>query len=441
MSIKSLKILGFLSVLTAILLFSSVKTTSASTAHNIRGWAYNSTYGYISFNCLDDGYAGRFPFAFPFLFNIPPCYSNSHGVNLDFKNNFSGEAWNAVLGFIDFSSASSTPSDTFRTHCNGCVSGVCSACYDETSREVFGYMRIRSTGEWIKLDGLPVPTQITNYLDPSPGIFSGYASSTFGAISFNCSDSGVCATNDYRVEIGPLEIRQMIAPNWAAEQACSLGAKNAVLKWNRRSGVQTGYQVIVSTDNSTSTGVVYNSGQVNTAATQVSVSLPNYDTPYYWFLRLWDNLSSPTLWRQFDTASSIDWISDNYSRNLARSSEPTKTFTSYKHEFPLPLFTWSPEDIVIGTSSNSFISSSQYYNDSNTVQLCTGSICSYQWSVTAPSYNTILNPTLASTSIIFTKATNTTVTLTLTDDDIYTCSTSTALNINYSLPLWREVKP
>src|SRR5574344_3057251 len=107
MSIKSLKIVGFLSVLTALLLFSDIKPTLASTAHNIRGWAYNSTYGYISFNCLDDGYAGRFPFAFPFLFNIPPCYSNSHGVNLDASNNFSGEAWNSVLGFIDFSSASS----------------------------------------------------------------------------------------------------------------------------------------------------------------------------------------------------------------------------------------------------------------------------------------------------------------------------------------------
>lgn len=440
MKIKGLKIVGFLSVIAALLLFSNIKITSASEAHNIRGWAYNTTYGYISFNCLDDGYAGRFPFAFPFPFNIPPCYSNSHGVNLDFKNNFSGEAWNSVLGFIDFSNASSTPSDVFRTHCNGCVSGVCSACYDETSREVFGYMRVRTTGEWIKLDGLSTPTQITNYLDPLPGIFSGYATSTFGAISFNCADSGVCATNDYKVKIGPLEIRQMIAPNWAAAQACSLGAKNAVLKWNRRSGVQTGYQVIVSTANSTTTGVVYNSNQINTAATQVSLALPSYDTPYYWFLRLWDDASSPTPWRQFNTDNN-DWISDNYDRNLAKSVDPKKTFTSYKHEFPLPTFTWTPEDIVIGTSSNSFISSSQYYNDSNTLQFCTGATCSFLWTVTDPDVNTISNPTLASTSIMFAKATNTIITLFSTDDDIYTCSTSTALDINYALPLWREIKP
>ena len=84
---KSLKILGFLSVLTALLLFSNPTKALASEAHNIRGWAYNTTYGYISFNCLDDGYAGYFPFSFPFLFNIPPCYSSSYGVNLDAKNN------------------------------------------------------------------------------------------------------------------------------------------------------------------------------------------------------------------------------------------------------------------------------------------------------------------------------------------------------------------
>lgn len=441
MNIKGLKILGFLSVLTALLLFGDLKSTVASEAHNIRGWAYNTTYGYISFNCLDDSYAGRFPFSFPFTFNIPPCYSNTHGVNLDAQNNFSGEAWNAVLGFIDFSSASSTPSDAFRAYCSGCVSGVCSACYNENSREVFGYMRVRTTGEWIRLDGLAVPTQITNYLDPSPGIFSGYATSSFGSISFNCSDVGTCGTNDYLVKIGPLEIRQMIAPNWSGVEACSLGSKNAILKWNRRSGTQTGYQVIVSTANSTSTGVIYNSGQTMAAATQVSVALPDYDTPYYWFLRLWDDANLPTSWRQFNTNNN-DVISHNSARNSARNTiDPNKTFTSYKHEFPLPSFTWTPEDIVIGTSSNSFVSNSNYYNDGNVLQPCSGSICSYYWTVTDPVVNTVLTPTLDTTSIMFTKATNTTITLISTDDDIYSCATSTTLNINYALPLWKEIKP
>ncbi len=441
MTKKLLNIVGFISVVTALLLFSNIKSTLASEAHNIRGWAYNSTYGYISFNCLDDGYAGRFPFAFPFAFNIPPCYSNSHGVNLDASNNFSGEAWNSVLGFIDFSSASSTPSNVFRAQCPSCISGVCSACYKESTREVFGYMKIRTTGEWIKLDGLPNPTQITRYEDPQPGIFSGYASSTFGAISFNCTDTGTCATNNYRVEIGPLEIRQMIAPNWSSNEACSLGAKTAVLKWNRRSGTQSAYQVIVSTANSTTTGKIFDSNQVNNSATQVSLNLPNYDTPYYWFLRLWDDEGTPTAWRQFNTVNG-DWISDNFVRNSQKNTiDPNKTFTSYKHEFPKPLFTWSPEQIIIATTSNSFVSNASYYNDSNTLQPCTGSICSFLWTVTEPSINDILTPTLASTSIEFSRATSTVVTLSVTDDAVYTCSTSTILNVNYALPLWKEIKP
>jgi len=434
---KILKLAGLFSVCAAILLFSNIKPVSASALENVRGWANNSTYGYISFNCLDDGYAGHFTLTFPFVFNVPPCAYNQHGVNLDANNNFSGDAWNSVLGFITFSSASSTPDDTFRSHCSSCVSGTCSACYEENSRQVFGYMQVKTTGEWIKLDGLAIPTQITNYLDPQPGIFSGYATSSFGAISFNCANDGSCATNNYLVKIGPLEIRQMIAPNWGNTEACSLGANQAILKWNRRSGTQTGYQVIVSTANSTSTGVVYNSGQISNTATQASVSSLAYDTPYYWFLKLWDDTGTSTAWRQFNTSGTKDWISDNYARNLQIGN--AKTFTTYKHEFPRPLFTWSPTEITIATTSNSFLSNSSYYNDSNTPQSCSIGLCALTWSTSDPGA-TILSTTTASTSIIFLKATSTTVTLTSTDNDIYTCSTSTVLNVNYALPLWKEVK-
>jgi hypothetical protein len=98
-----------------------------------------------------------------------------------------------------------------------------------------------------------------------------------------------------------------------------------------------------------------------------------------------------------------------------------------------------PSEITIATSSNSFVSNSSYYNDANVLQPCTGGVCAFNWS-TSDSGASILSTTTASTSIIFTKATSTTVTLTSTDDDIYTCSTSTVLNVNYALPLWKEVK-
>jgi len=436
------KLIGLTTVMAVIFLFSPINSVKASAAENLRGWAYNNMYGYISFNCLDDGFAGHFTFTFTFSFNVPPCSLNQHGVNLDNNNNFSGDAWNSVLGFITFTTASTTPDGgAFRTNCE-LSSSTSTACYKESDGKVYGYMRVNTTGEWIKLDdsALQPTTQITDYNSPAPGIFSGYASSSFGSISFNCTNDGTCGSNPYEVKIGPLEIRQLTAPNWGSTLACLNGANQAVLKWNRRSGVQSAYQVIISTQNSTSTGVIFNSGQVISSASQIHYSPLSYDTPYYWFLRLWDNAGSSTPWRQFNTSGTKDWITDNYARNLQKNLvDPNKTFTTYKHEFPRPSFTWSPEEIVIATTSNSFISDSYYYNDANVLQPCNGSVCSYVWSASDP-FATVLTPTSASTSIMFATATNTVVTLTSTDDAVYTCSTSTSLNVNYALPLWKEIK-
>jgi len=432
---KILKLATFLSVFTAILLFSKITPVSASAAENLRGWAYTSK-GYISFNCLDDGYAGHFPFTFTFPFNIAPCAYNQHGVNLDANNNFSGSAWNSVEGFIDFT-ATSTPSNAFRVHCGPGNIATSTACYDEVSREVFGYMYVRTKNEWITLDGLPNPTQITNYTDPQPGIFSGYATSTtFGSISFNCANDNSCVTNNYFVKIGPLEIRQMSAPNWDASLACKNNANRATLQWTLRSGKQSAYEIIVSTQNSTSTGVILDSTASSTVP-QAPISSLAYDTPYYWFLKLWDDTGSSTPWRQFNTSGTKDWISDNFARNSVIGN--TKTFTSYKHEFPLPSFTWTPTEILIATTSNSFVSNSYYYDNSNTSHPCTGLLCSFNWKTSDGAAN-ILSSSTASTSISFTKATNTIVTLVATDSDSYSCSTSTVLNVNYALPLWKEVK-
>ena len=77
----------------AVFLLSPVKPVLADASDNIRGLAYNSLYGYISFNCLDDDFVGRFPFTFPFVFHIYPCTISDHGVNLDANNNFSGETY------------------------------------------------------------------------------------------------------------------------------------------------------------------------------------------------------------------------------------------------------------------------------------------------------------------------------------------------------------
>lgn len=424
----------------------------ADATHNIRGLAYNSSYGYISFNCLDDDFGARFPMTFPFTFYIGPCTVRQSGVNLDENNNFSGEAWNSILGIITFESASPPPTDHFRSDCNNngtCLAANnCTACYNEDDGHVYGYMQVVSTGEWIRLDSEVInpSTQISNYLSSQPGIFSGYAISTLGEISFNCADAGVCGTNSYYVRIGPLQVRQLQAPNWSAAEACNLAANRAVLKWSRRSGIQTAYQILISTQDSITNGIALDTGKVSSAASQYNVSGLDYDRSYYWFLRLWDGNDVPTAWRQFNTSVPNrlvqDWLTDNQAYNQAKNpSGYTKTFTTYVHEYPRPIFTWSPEEITIATTSNAFVSNSRYSSSiaPTTPQSCNDGGCTYQWSTT-DNLAVITSPTMASTSIEFATATSTAVTLRVTDNDNYSCATSTTLNINYQLPLWKEIK-
>jgi len=432
--------------------FFTIKPAAADATHNIRGLAYNGSYGYISFNCLDDNFGARFPMTFPFTFYIGPCTVRQSGVNLDENNNFSGEAWNSILGIITFDSASPPPTDHFRSYCNNngtCLAANnCTACYNEDDGHVYGYMQVVSTGEWIRLDSEVInpSTQISNYLSSQPGIFSGYATSTLGEISFNCADSGVCGTNSYYVRIGPLQIRQLQAPHWSAAEACSLAANRAVLKWNRRSGIQTAYQIIVSTQDSTTSGQILNTGKISSAANQYNASGLAYNQSYYWFLRLWDGDDVPTSWRQFDTNAPNrlvqDWLTDNQAYNQAKNpSGYTKTFTTYKHEYPRPSFTWSPEEIVIATTSNTFISNSRVSLSGapTTLQSCNDSACAYDWT-TSDYLAVITSPTSASTSIEFAIASSTAVNLKVTDNDGYSCATSTTLNVNYQLPLWKEIK-
>jgi len=416
--------------------------------NNIRGNAYNATYGKISFNCLDDGTGGHFPYTFPFPFSTEPCNPNTHGVNLDESNNFAGEAWNATLGLITFN-ATTTPPDNyaFNTNCpNTCnLANNCWACYNENDQKMYGWARVINGGQWIQFNSSLAPqSSMNNYLSPNPGIFSGYASSSFGSISLNCINDNSCLSDDYKVYRWPIEIRQLSAPNWAFSEACSSGARQAVLKWYVNSGSQSAYQVIINNANNT-TSPIYDSGKTSGSAKQFicdggACSL-DYDEHYYFWLRLWDEsyTATPTPWRQFNTSAG-DVLTDNVAANSS-SQNPTLTFTTYKHEFPMPYFSWSPFDVIVG-STTSFTNSSQYYNSTYpnyNPQVCSAGTCYYLWTTTDTGAM-IASNTAATTSIVFTKATGTRVYLKTTDADNYFCSTSTLLNVNFLLPTWKEVK-
>ncbi len=421
---------------------------SASTEHNVRGRAYTELYGLISFNCLDDDFAGTFPFVFPFVFHVGPCELSDHGVNIDFDNNFSGEAWNPILGYIEFEGTATPDNYAFNTHCqNQCdASNNCTACYNDSDQRVYGWGRVVSSGIWIELNSLLAPqTSISNYLSPSPGYFSGYASSSIGAISFDCHDDDSCGTNDYQVYMWKVEVKSISAPNWSYSEACSGGARKSVFKWVKRAGIQSAYRIVANTVNSTSTPL-YDSGKIVGNATQyicpgpLCAFTPNYNTPYYWWLMLWDEDDVAQPFVQFDTREG-HVITDNVLGNTAANpDDPYYTFTAYKHEFPDTLFDWDPHDILIG-SSTQFTSNSSYYSSAlpNTPQICNDGVCDYLWTCSA--FAEIDNPNASSTAMRFYDLNPKTVTLTVTDADNYMCSTSSPLlEINFDLPIWKEVK-
>jgi len=273
----------------------------------------------------------------------------------------------------------------------------------------------------------------------------GTASSSLSDLSFNCESegggAGNCATRQYKVYLSNLAIGYLSAPNWSYGQACSGLARTAVLKWYLKSGQQSAYEIAVSSSNSlsTSTAVCWSGKKYSSSASQYII--PNsdptcgalsYNTNYYWWIRLYDQDDQPTDWYQYSTNSVTDTDGNPDANPL--------TFTTFKHEFPSPYFTWTPPDVLVGTSTY-FTSLSQRYTNAQpaTPTPCVGANCQYLWT-TSDAGALISSATNSTTTIIFLHATGTSITLRVTDTENYVCSTSTSLNINYDLPLWREIK-
>lgn len=449
-------------------LFSASSVSAATSTVRGVGW-WGDSYQEVYFNCLDDKIGDRldeegnlynFPEPRGFHFYSSPCDDLVHGVYIDEDNNFSGQAWNANKGLISFAGATTPPDGGYGSLSPQCMetcnaSNDCWACYNEDDQKVYGWARVDVTGEWIRLDSEltpPVRLQNCDAVSVLPGYsiqsgdFVGNASSSLGVLSFNCeSEAGgsTCATRNYKVYISDLSVGNLTAPNWSYTQACNSTALGATLKWCKRSGTQTAYEIAVSNINtlSTSTAVCWSGKKYSEFASQYN--LPNadptcgslaYNTNYYWWVRLYDENDNPTGWYQYDNNSEAD--SDLDVDNNSR------TFTTYKHEFPSPFFSWSPFEVLVGTSTEFSALPSRFYTTAspNSPQSCSGINCRYIWETSDPFATFSPGTTTATTSIVFNLATGTTISLRVTDVDDYYCSTSTILRINYDLPIWREVK-
>jgi hypothetical protein len=473
---------------------------AAATTSTVMGtawWGTQSQYVYIDCSNdvtgdrLDDPYnlcGGLNPLGNPLLcapyiadhgFHLysAPCSSLVHHVYIDNSGNFSGSAWNATRGLINFF-ATTTPPDSyaFTSGCpqpNTCLAANnCSACYNESTLQVHGWAQVAGDGTWIKLDSTQTATttniqmqswnaasSTSPYYSLNPGDFIGDATTnSLGSISFNCLSEGgaggTCATRPYKVYVSNLQVGHMSAPNWSYYNACHSGALQAVLTWNIKSGVQNGYEVVVNSANhfSTSTNDYVCWSGVKYPSVAAQYTLPNadpnchplsYNTNYYWWVRLFDASGTPTQWYQFGSVDGHNGAADTHTNTLAFDGNQN-TFKTYRHEFPVVKFSWSPTPVLVGTTTNFTSQPNSYYYTSaapTSPQSCGSPACIYGWSTTDV-YALIGSSTAATTTIIFQQATSTTVSLQITDSDNYYCSTSTPSNFNasYNLPIWREIK-
>jgi len=445
--------------------FLLVKNVEAATS-TLRGSAWwGDALSYVSFNCLDDiigdplDVEGNLEL---FHFYSAPCSNYVHKVEISEGGRVSGTAWNNNQGVITFDYDGEDPPGGYGSFNSVCPttcnpSTKCYACYIEADKQIHGWAKIASSsGEnaWIKLNPVSNPVKIQGWdlgdsvlpgHDILAGDLVGIATSSLGDLTFNCESEGTgnCASRSYKVYIANLQIGSMTAPNWTYSQACSSIARSAVLRWYKKSGIQSAYEIVVNDSNtfstSTSDYVCWSGKKTSSIATQYI--LPNsdancnslsYNTNYHFWIRLYDENDIPTEWYMYDTNSATSTDGD--------PDSDSETFTTFRHEFPSPFFSWEPLDVLVGTSTL-FTSNSEFYTDGspNTPQGCFNGFCSYLWTTT-DTLAQISDPTNATTSIFFFKATNTTVTLRVTDSDGYYCSLPAQININYDLPIWKEVK-
>ncbi len=473
--------------------FFSLSFKAEAASLELAGKADWGNYGYIYFHCSDTHIgnllnetenlsgAGKYltPQTQDFHFTRNPC-DLVYGVKISQGGVFSGNAWNPSLGLISFeyNGINTPPNYDFNVNCSGgantcTTANNCIACYNFTDQKVYGWARIDygSGDDWIKLDSVSPrqPVYIEADVDNPIWLLAplelgdlGGTADVYGidgnsppypsTISFHCLTKTYPAApldpycSDHRVYVKNLIITNLTAPNWAQNSACTGSALKVILRWSRFGGTQKSYEILVSEESDFTAAQnnpiclfskLSSATQHTIEGNQTTLDCPGglaYDTAYYWWLRGQDNENNWTEWVQYEN----NMISDSD----ANRDGNTETFQTFKHEMPIPIFSYTtfPAPIQTNTSTE-FTSTSLYYSPGSPSGPGTscGANCSYLWSTANPldSINaTTSNPTI----IIFESSGTPELVLRVTDPSGYVCSRSETLIVNYDLPLWREVK-
>jgi hypothetical protein len=228
-------------------------------------------------------------------------------------------------------------------------------------------------------------------------------------------------------------------------------ALNSFLRWQfsdpDQGSSQTAFRVIVNTANSTTTPApLIDTGKKKLAVNQYNASntygILNYDTLYYWWVKVWDDFGFVSPWKQFDTGNG-GTLTDNNARNVSKPGN-SKTFITYRHEFPEAKFYWIPSEPLAYYPVTSTLAGF-YYDSSNNRLACADNEanCSSTWT----GVNNLTNSatTSSSTVMTFRYGNGAKINLTLENiggpaDDNYVCTSSTPPFFVDLLPVWKEKK-
>lgn len=466
---------------------------AANGSGNVSGFAWGENYGWVSFNSRDcdindDGSFGDVTAPVGCPASSPPS-ANGYSVNKDYSTGqLSGFAWSENLGWVYFgpddaeiATSTSAPDPTLGWAKMNTVTGAIS-----------GWAKVLSLGNdgWIKLKKEAGDTLSSSYgvNATTTGDFSGFAwngnaSSSLGLgwLSFNSKDCDINGNGSFVGEVGapvgcpttgtafaykvavintpPTVASASMTSRWTNTDACDANsALRQQLNWHyndAETDIGTAYQIVVTNTSSVEilrTPVCDSSkvgigsctmaltclNNINTCTYTLNTTvapLLSYGKAYNWTVQVWSG-----------TASSSVVSAPSF-------GSPPSAFTTFTHEFPEPVFTWSPSSPSKGQVVTFSPTGSNVYAGTSTVQAATGANALWNWSFASgnPLTSNIMNATTT-----YSIATTSIVTLTLTDKQTpsYSCSTSTpasgggggggdggALIIKQTSPKWIEQKP
>jgi len=380
------------------------KKTQAGSGDNVSGWAWSENIGWISFNSTSDG------------------SSVDYGVNVNLGNGkFSGYAWSENIGWLSFNEIDTGPPPSNDPCADAsCIAKITSpGQLGKSDVYIDGWARALAYDGgwdgWIRFDH---GQSGEVYIDKD-GDFHGWAwgSDVVGWISFNSSDPGAGGAA-YKVILNLVGLNNPpSAINLSVTQGnyCGVPYPPVYLSWeysdpdNIPAGTdpQSAYQVQVD-NNSNFSSPEIDSGKVASGSSEYAPINLSYNTTYFWRVMVWDSRDVSSVWAY------------------------GPSFTTPLHPYPSCDFEWSPQRPALGEVVD-FTDKSLAYGGAT--------IINWSWIFENGDPSSSSEQNASTTFIAWGTGNQNQVSLRVTDNDGFSCSTSKLISFSLPLPWWKEIIP